>query len=120
MTHELDQLTANSVLREHRFASATPIIGPLIARLRWAWYNVAARWGDQSIINQQAAYNQAVALHLAEEDQYVAELVAELDQRLILADRDLTDLTRTVAELTQQVIELRHIIEELLAARTQA
>ena len=102
MTHDLDQVPANGTLREYRFASHTPVLGPFIARFRSAWYNVAARWGDQSIISQQAAYN------------------AELDQRLILADHDLTHLTRAVAELTQQVIELQHVIDELQTARTQS
>lgn len=116
MIRASDQLTVSGVLREHRFESHTPVLGSFIVRLRAAWYNVAARWGDQAIINQQMAYNQAVAQRIAELDQYIAEN----DQRLIFADRDLTDLNRTVAELTQQVIELRHIIEELHAARAQA
>ena len=116
MTDDPDQLIAHSVLHEHRFESHAPLFGSLIARLRSAWYNVAARWGDQSLINQQAAYNQAVAQQIAE----LAQQIAEYDQRLILTDHDLTDLTRTVAELTQQVIELRHIVAEMQAARTRS
>jgi hypothetical protein len=115
MIRASDQLTVSGVLREHRFESHTPVLGSFIVRLRAAWYNVAARWGDQAIINQQVAYNQAVAQRITELDQHIAEH----DQRLILADRDLTDLTCTVAELTQQVIELRHSIEELQTARTK-
>ena len=97
MTHDTDHLSAAGALREYRFASHTPAIGPLIARLRSAWYNVAARWGDRSIIDQQSAYN------------------AEFDQRLILADHDLTNLTHTVAELTQQVIQLQQAVAALQA-----
>jgi hypothetical protein len=102
MTHDIDQSLAQGALREYRFTSHTPLIGPLIARGRSAWYTVAARWGDQSIISQQTAYN------------------AEFDQRIILADHDLINLTRTVAELSQQVIELRHMIEEMQVVRTQS
>jgi hypothetical protein len=109
MTDDPNQPSVRGVLREYRFKSQSPVVGPLIARLRAAWYNMAARWGDEAIINQQTAYNQAVAQQLA-----------ELDQRLILADHDLTNLTRTVAELAQQVIELRHVIEEAQAARAQS
>lgn len=116
MTNASRQLPARGVLREHRFESHTPVVGALIVRLRAAWYNVAARWGDQAIINQQAAYNQIIALHLMEQEQHIAEVIAEQDQRLILSDRDLTNLTRTVAELTQQVSELRHAVEELRIA----
>ncbi len=120
MTNEGDSLATKALLREYRFASQVSVIGPFIARLRSMWYNVAARWGDQSLINQQTAYNQAVAQQIAELGQHIAEQTAEIDQRLILADRDFTDLTRTVAELTQQVIELRHRLEEAEAARTQS
>jgi hypothetical protein len=119
MRRASDQLAAIGVIHEHRFESHTPGLGIFIVRLRAAWYDVAARWGDQAIINQQVAYNQAVAQYLATQEQRVAELVAEHDQRLIFADRDLTELNRTVTELTQQVIELRHSIEELQAARTE-
>ena len=117
MTNTLEQLAAQSVLREHRFESRTPLLGGVVVRLRTLWYNIAARWGDQTIINQQVAYNQIVAQHMAAQEQRFTELVAEQDQRLILSDRDLTDLTRTVAELTQQVVELRQTVEELRAAR---
>jgi hypothetical protein len=99
MANDIDLSIAQGTLREYRFASYTPVFGPLIVRLRSAWYNMAARWGDQSIIRQQTSYNQAVTQRLA-----------ALDERAIQADRDLTNLTRTVAELTQQVIELRNVI----------
>jgi hypothetical protein len=107
MTHETDQLAINSVLREHRFESHAPVFGPVITRLRSAWYGVAARWGDQAIISQQMAYNQAATQRMAGLNQRLTEL----DQRVIQADHDLTNLTRTVAELTQQVIELRRMFE---------
>ena len=108
MTHYTDQLMANSVLREWHFASHAPVFGPLIARLCLAWYSVAARWGDQSISSQQTSHNQAVPQRLA-----------ELDERVIQADRDLTNLTCAVAELTQQVIELRRTINETQTTQTR-
>ena len=108
MAHDLDLSTPQDTLREYRFVSYAPVFGPLIVRLRSAWYNMAARWGDQSIISQQTSYNQAVTQRLA-----------ELDERVIQADRDLTNLTRTVAELTQQVIELRRTINETQTTQTR-
>ena len=119
MTNALEQLAAQSVLREHRFESRSAVAGAIIVRLRSVWYNMAARWGDEAIINQQVAFNQAVTQYIAAEEQRIAALVAEHDQRLILADRDLTILSRTVAELTHQVVELRQTVEELRAARPQ-
>jgi hypothetical protein len=64
MARDLDQLSTKSVLHDYRFAAHTPVIGRLVARLRSIWYNVAARWGDQSIIDQQSAYNQAVIRYM--------------------------------------------------------
>jgi hypothetical protein len=109
MTHDIEELAAQSILREHRFESHTPALGSVIARLRSAFYNIAARWGDQTIISQQTAYNQSAT-----------QQIAELNQRLILADHDLTNLTRTVAELTQQVIVLQHMLEQAKSVGTQS
>ena len=52
MTRAGDQLTGKSVLREHQFEAHTSAVGPIVAHLRSGWYNMAARWGDQSVINQ--------------------------------------------------------------------
>ena len=108
MAHDSDQFITAGVLREHRFASHTPVLGRLIARLRSAWYNVAARWGDQSIIDQQTAFNRMAA-----------QQINVFDQRLILTDRDLTDLVSTVAELTDQVIQLQRLVAVLQARADQ-
>src|SRR3974377_2062946 len=111
MTNHIDQLSATGALREYRFTSHAPLIGPFITRLRSVWYNVAARWGDQSIINQQTAFNRIAAQQFTEFDQRLTEF----DQRLILTDRDLPDSASTVAELTQQVIQLQHTVTALQA-----
>ena len=66
MTDDADQLTPHSILREYRFESGVPVLGPFITRLRSTWYNVAARWADQSIISQQTAYNQVAAQQVIE------------------------------------------------------
>ena len=102
MAHDSDPLVSTSDLREYRFASHTPVLGPVLARLRSVWYNVAARWADRSIIDQQTIFNRIAA-----------KQINEFDQRLILTDHDLTDLTSTVAELTQQVIQLQHAVAAL-------
>ena len=116
MTHVWDELAATSVLREYRFASEAPVIGGLIVRLRWAWYNAAARWGDRAIINQQTIFNQAATRCMAKLEERLFELEgrhADLERRLILADQDAVNLTRTVAELTQQVIQLQQTVAVL-------
>jgi hypothetical protein len=116
MTSEWEQLAARSVLREHRFASQARVSGSFTARLRGAWYNVAARWGDQALIDQQTAYNQAAVLCLRQLEERLADLEErhiELERRHVLADQDVVNLTRTVAELTQQVIQLRQAAVEV-------
>jgi hypothetical protein len=109
MSDDSDQLLAQGILHRHYFESHAAVFGPLIARLRSAWYSVAARWGDQSIINQQTAYNQAVIQRIAE----LTQRIAELDQRIILADHDLVNVTRTAAEMSQQITELRRKLAQL-------
>jgi septal ring factor EnvC (AmiA/AmiB activator) len=109
MTDDSDQLIAYGVLHEHRFVSNAPVLGLVIARLRSAWYSVAARWGDQAIITQQTVYNQAATQRLAE----LNRRIVELDQRIILADHDLVNVTRTAAEMSQQITELRRQLAQL-------
>jgi len=45
-------------LQEYRFRSSVPVIGPLIARFRSAWYGAAARWAVRNLMWQQEAINQ--------------------------------------------------------------
>jgi GT2 family glycosyltransferase len=45
-------------LQEYRFRSSVPVVGPLIARIRSAWYGVAARWAVRNLMWQQEAINQ--------------------------------------------------------------
>lgn len=116
MTREWDQLKARSVLHEHQFISRARTIGSCIARLRRAWYNVAARWGDQALIDQQTAYNQTVVACLLRVEERLSQLEAhltDLEERQALADREAVDLTRTVGELTQHVIQLRLTVTEV-------
>ncbi len=49
-------------LTEYEFHSETPVIGPLVARLRDAWYGVAARWAIRHLIRQQNEINQRQAM----------------------------------------------------------
>lgn len=49
-------------LTEYEFHSETPIIGPLVARLRDAWYGVAARWAIRHLLRQQNEINQRQAM----------------------------------------------------------
>lgn len=79
------------LLREFDFRSNTRIVGPLIGWLRCMLYRLTAKWGVWYIIQQQNRVNQSVA-----------QILREYDARLIEQDRDLTYLSRTIAELELQ------------------
>ena len=93
-------------LHEHDFQSNVRVIGPLIRSVRRALYNLTARWGVLAVIQQQDHINAIIAQHLNEyeqrlrryETEYHARLL-EFDARLIEQDRDVTALTRSLAEL---------------------
>ena len=106
MSHGLDALRQDSILQEYHFESQTPLIGPFIARFRSAWHNVAGKWAIRFIAQQQTTFNQRLLMELNNTQEYLA-----------LSDQDWAELTRTVAELTQQVIQLQHAMASLQAHR---
>lgn len=63
------------------FASSIPLIGPLIAFVRQAWYNVAARWQDQLLFEQQNRFNQQVHEILARQQQAIEDLAGQFHER---------------------------------------
>ena len=85
-------LQRHMVVQERPFHSAVPLVGPLIARLRAAWSNVAVRWHVRPLLAQQNRFNElaANALHSqqarlamqAEEQAALAQDIAELSAHL--------------------------------------
>lgn len=58
--HEaLADMSARAQLRELAFTSAVPVVGSLIAAIRYAWSSIAARWIGQNLGNQQSGFNEA-------------------------------------------------------------
>jgi len=85
---ELEQLGA---LREHRFASAWPALGRLIAAFRSAVAGVAARWLVRAAIEQQTAFNRATAGALAEAlalNRHLLARIEQLEQRVAELQRE--------------------------------
>lgn len=59
----LDQLAAQSHLREPRFHSGAPLVGPLIVAVRRLWNWMAAKWYVRGWMAQQEEFNvQAVGV----------------------------------------------------------
>jgi GT2 family glycosyltransferase len=73
---------------ERPFISSVPLIGPLIARFRDAWNNVAARWYVRGLLLQQLEINRRLVF------------TVEMNNRLI------QDLNRDVVLLNQHVARL--------------
>jgi len=100
----LDELRQGGDLQEYRFESQTPLIGPLLVRFRSAWHNVAGKWAIRFIAQQQSAFNHQLRVDLSDTNECLA-----------MSDQDLVKLARTVAELTQQVIQLQQVVADLQA-----
>jgi GT2 family glycosyltransferase len=55
-------------LDEFEFRSSTPILGPLIVRLRSLWYGAAARWAVRHLARQQEAVNRQLEVIRVRQD----------------------------------------------------
>lgn len=78
-------------LREHRFASPLPVIGPAIAALRSALYALSARWPLRAALGQQTLFNRAVARTLTESlalNHRLLERIERLEARVAELERE--------------------------------
>ena len=96
-------------LQEYEFASQAPVVGGLITRLRRAWNGVATKWQARPMMEQQSAFNRALAERLERPPGQ-----AEVDDLFARSDRAQTTLTRDVARLS---IATRRLGEGELARR---
>ncbi len=99
----LARLAEAAVVVERPFASHVPLLGPLIARFRTAWNNVASRWYVLHVVEQQNAFNQLAVRQLETYELELAEQLALLEEQVVEQEA----LRRRVAELAAQVAELR-------------
>ncbi|MCI0396449.1 MAG: hypothetical protein L0332_19480 [Chloroflexi bacterium] len=119
----LNQLQTKWEVQERPFVSHAPLVGSLIARLRTAWNNVAARWYVRAILQQQNDFNLLVVRQFYEVQAQHRETLARYDEvvtrfqgfddRLISQDRDHTSFTQDLAELTTQVIQMNRRLQAL-------
>jgi hypothetical protein len=110
----LARLSAAAVLEERPFASATPLIGPLIARFRSAWNDVASRWYLRHLMEQQNAFNRLAVEMIANyeaETREIQELVELLEEQVFIS-----------SEMSVRLQELEALVKEMeqeAAARAQ-
>ena len=101
-------LAAAATLEQRPFVSTVPLFGPLIARFRTAWNNVASRWYVQHLVEQQNAFN---ALAVRQVEMYELELreqMALLEEQVVEQE----ELRRRVQELAAQLAQLRRTLKE--------
>jgi len=93
-------------LQEFQFRSTVPVIGPVIARLREACYNIAARWAIRYLIQQQTTINQQQA-----------SINRELWATICALERRLTESSvsqaREIARLIQELERMKQRIEKV-------
>ena len=103
----LARLAAAAVVVERPFVSHVPFLGPLIARFRAAWNNVASRWYVHHVVEQQNVFNQLAVRQLETYELELAEQLALLDEQVVEQE----ELRRRVQELATEVARLRRQLE---------
>ena len=88
-------LRQRATLQEYEFSSQAPVVGGLIARLRRAWNGVATKWQARPVMEQQSAFNRALAERLERPPG-----MAEFDDLFARSDRAQATLTRDAAHLS--------------------
>ncbi|MCB8984068.1 MAG: hypothetical protein H6659_09595 [Ardenticatenaceae bacterium] len=103
----IDPLEAQWQVHERPFTSDVPLVGPLIARLRQMWNDVATTWYVRPLLQQQNDLNRLLVARLQDHE-----------ARLIAQDHEQTDRAHDLAEMTAQLAQMNrrlHAIEEHLA-----
>jgi GT2 family glycosyltransferase len=98
----LSRLAATATIEERPFRSDAPLLGPLIARIRAAWNDVASRWYVGHVVTQQNEFNRLAV-------EQVAAYEAELREQMEL----LEEQAAVTAELQQRVQELQALLFDL-------
>jgi ubiquinone biosynthesis protein UbiJ len=105
---EQDWMMAEAEVAERPFTSPTPVIGPLIARFRSGWNSIATQWYVRPLLAQQNRFNRLVA-----------ERFGEQDGRLITQDRQQTQHSHDLAEVSALLTQLNRQLAELDDRLTQ-
>jgi len=115
---EHERLRARAVLREHRFHSDVPLIGPLIAWARERWNSIATKWYVRPLIQQQSEFNQAVVDRLTDMEmrlQQHEQLIRQVaDQENYLLQQD-EQLVGRIAELESRLLRQHELLAKMTA-----
>ena len=101
-------LAAAATLVERPFVSTVPLFGPLIARFRTAWNNVASRWYVGHVMEQQNAFNALAVRQLETYEMELREQLALLEEQVVEQE----ELRRRVQELAARVAQLQRELRD--------
>lgn len=99
----LNRLSAAAVLEEKPFTSDVPLLGPLIARFRTAWNNVASRWYVGHYVTQQNEFNRLAVEQIVRYEVELNEMMALLEEQVVITD----ELQQRVQALRARISDLR-------------
>lgn len=108
-----DRLSAAAELRERPFASTFPLLGPLIARFRTAWNNVASRWYVNHLMAQQNAFNRLAVDQLARYEAELREQMELLELQVISTAELQEQIERLGAQLQAAIAESQGAVGEI-------
>ncbi len=115
-TEALNRLSAAAVLQERPFTSDVPLLGPLIARFRSAWNNVASRWYVGHYVTQQNEFNRLAFQQIERYESELQEQIELLEEQVVLT----SEMQRRIEELQADVIRVmaegddRELVEEVV------
>jgi hypothetical protein len=92
-----DDAARSGVLKEFRFTSHVPIVGPVLAALRSAFNSIATRWVVRALIQQQNRFNAANIRLLRETlalNRALLARVRELETRVATLESHAADTAR--------------------------
>jgi O-antigen biosynthesis protein len=95
----LDLLQQKCLIQEQPFTSGTPLVAPLLSRLREVWNSVSTKWYVRPLLQQQNEFNQTVVGALQEHDARLHDHDARLhdhDARLHDHDARLQEYSRVM------------------------
>jgi hypothetical protein len=98
----------NGFFRPYSFPATTPLVGGLIARLRSAWYGVAARWALADLQAQLSLFATTVG-----------EQLVALDRSQVAQTHDIGELTAQVARMNELLTDIDARLARLESAATQ-
>lgn len=97
-------------VRDHRFVSAVPLVGPIIAGFRQLWHSISTKWSIHIVLQQQNKVNRLLVERLQTQEQLL-----EIQGQILRAiDHDQTRLTTQLVEATLRLKKLEALLPNLV------